>query len=342
MNFYEILGVTPDSELADIKSAYRKLARKYHPDVNPDGARRFKEISRAYDTLSDVNKRKQYDTLNGFFKSTYRKDDFKKEFKTNPNKDFSKKSEPKTNSNEQKKSKSSQQENKFSGIFNSFFDANFHESKNEKIQPQNGKDITTDIAISLSEAVKGTNRVVNVVHTELCPRCRGRKFINGSKCQVCNGTGEYSLHKRINVKIPVNVKNGAKLRIKGEGGEGQFGGKNGDLYLLIHIEGTSRVKYDNLNLLYDLPITPYEAVLGGEIDIPTIEGKVKLKLPPHTSSGQKFRLSGQGLKRNGKVGDMIVTVSIEISKHLSDDEIKLYEKLKKIAADNIRENLLNE
>ncbi|MBQ8168817.1 hypothetical protein IJZ97_05310, partial [bacterium] len=203
-------------------------------------------------------------------------------------------------------------------------------------------DINTDVTISMSDAAHGAVKIVNVVHTELCPRCKGRKFINGNKCTVCNGAGEYTQHKRINVKIPANIKNGARLRIKGEGGDGKFGGINGDLYLHIQIQGNSKIKYDGLNILYDIPITPYEAVLGGEISIPTFDGHVKLKIPAQTSSGQKFRLSGQGLKKNGKIGDLIITVTIEISRRLSDDEVKLYEKLKKLSAGNIRENLLND
>ncbi len=340
MNFYEILGVTPDSELAEIKSAYRKLARKYHPDVNPDGAKRFKEISRAYDTLSDDKKRKQYDTLNGFFKSEKTKTSSKKaeeEYRQKTSADERIKKHTRNETNSIKDDKKN-----FSDIFSSIFETSRGVKDEKKLQPKNGEDINTDITISLKEAVNGTTRTVNVVHTELCPRCKGRKFINGAKCNVCNGAGDYSQHKRINVKIPPNVKNGAKLRLKGEGSEGQFGGKNGDLYLHINVTGLSKIKYDDLNILYNVPITPYEAVLGGEITIPTFDGHVKLKLPERTSSGQKFRIAGQGLKKKGKSGDMIVTVTIEIPKRLSDDEVKLYEKLKKIAAENIRENLLNE
>ena len=324
MNFYEILGVTPESSLAEIKAAYRKLARKYHPDVNPSGAKRFKQISLAYETLTDEKKRKNYDTINGIFKKET----------TNPaekNKKFDDYSE------QLKKNKTKKKSMDFSKIFN-FENAN----ANKKHSPINGEDINTDISISIKEAVKGTNRTVNVVHSELCPCCRGRKFINGAKCSICDGTGEYSQHKKITVKIPPNVKNNSKLRIKGEGTQGQFGGKNGDLYLHITIEQSAKIKYDNLNILYTVPITPFEAVLGSEIDIPVFDGHVKLKLPQMTSNGQKFRLASQGLKRNGKIGDMIVTVSIEIPSSLSDDEIKLYEKLKKLSASNIRENLLNE
>ena len=110
----------------------------------------------------------------------------------------------------------------------------------------------------------------------------------------------------------------------------------------MKIEGNSKVKYDGLNVHYNVPITPYEAVLGGEIDVQTFEGMIKLKLPKHTNSGQKFRLAGQGVKQKNKSGDIIITVHIEIPQSLSDDEIKLYEKLKKISSHNVRENLLND
>ncbi len=332
MNYYEILGVTPDSDIAEIKSAYRKLARKFHPDVNPNGVKKFKEISKAYATLSDENKRKQYDIINGFFKTSQepKPEDAKKETEQTEQTQKTQNTEDKIKTDKS-----------FSDLFNSIFE-NKSETKENKPQPEKGQDINTDVIITMAEAFSGTSKIINVVHTELCPRCKGRKFVNGNKCSVCNGAGEYSQHKRINVKIPANVKNGAKLRIKGEGGDGKFGGKNGDLFLFIHIKGNSKIKYEDENILYNVPITPYEAALGGEIIIPTFEGQVKLQIPARTSSGQKFRLAGQGLKKNGKIGDMIVTVSIEIPKRLSDDEVKLYEKLKKFSADNIRENLLND
>ena len=332
MNYYEILGVTPDSDMAEIKSAYRKLARQFHPDVNPGGARHFKDISAAYDTLSDPELRKQYDILNGIFKSRKAENtDFTNnnftERKTETQRDTGKQTE-------QQKPKRKQKN--FSDVLNSFF-----ESNTEDKVPVDGDDINADVTISISEAFRGASKTVNVMHTELCPRCKGRKFINGTKCNVCGGTGEYCQRKRINVQIPKGVKQGAKLRLKGEGNKGVYGGKNGDLYLHVLIEENSRIKYDNLNILYNLPITPYEAVLGAELTIPVPDGSVRLKLPERTLSGQKFRIAGQGLTKNGKSGDIIVTVSIEIPKCLSDDEVKLYEKLKKLSSDNIRENLLD-
>lgn len=337
-NFYSILGVTPDSTMAEIKSAYRTLARKYHPDINPQGVERFKEISQAYETLSDAKKRLQYDTINGIFKTSTKKQETKTEETSNSNKE--------TNSakNESKKTSTNPDDKirkdfmrKFNGIFE-----DFGKKKKTKPTPKRGEDINEEISISVKEAILGSERIVNVVHSSQCPHCKGRKFINGSICNVCNGTGEKSDFRKITVKIPKGVKNGAKLRIANEGNFGENGGKNGDLYLKIVVKDSSRVQFEENNVIYNVPITPCEAVLGGTISVPTFDGNISLKIPAKTHSGQKFRLARQGLKQNGKKGDLIVVVNIEIPSSLSDDEIKLYEKLKKLSAQNIRENLLNE
>ena len=305
-NYYEILGVSFDASDIEIKGAYRALARKYHPDVNPEGAEKFKDISKAYETLSDAKKKLNYDIINGFFKTSEKHTEYQENKKPEDKNDFSK---------------------KVSGLF-----------KEKKVKPKKGDDINEEVTINVKEALLGTERVVNVLNTSACPHCKGRKFINGTQCPKCKGTGIKSEYKKITVKIPKNVKNGAKLRISNEGKIGENGGRNGDLFIKVRIEQNSRISFEGNNIIYNVPITPSEAVLGGNINVPTFDGNISLKIPPKTKSGQKFRVAGHGLN---KKGDLIVVVNVEISSTLSDDEIKLYEKLSRMSKD-IRENLLND
>jgi len=333
-NYYSILGVTPDSTEAEIKSAYRSLARKYHPDINPSGTTKFKDITEAYETLSDSKKRLQYDTINGFFKS--KKEEEEKQYTSS---DKAKEEYTKTKTEEEPKKKG--KKSKISQNINEIF-KDFGRSKEKKEASINGKDITEEITITIQEAIEGTNKIINILHSSTCPHCKGRKFINGAECNTCNGTGEKNELKKINVKIPSGIKSGTKLRIANEGNKGKNGGKNGNLYVVINIQKNSHINCENNDLIYNIPITPYEAALGTNISIPTHDGNISLKIPPKTNSGQKFRIAGQGIKKNGKTGDIIVVVNIEISSSLSDDEIKLYEKLKKMSSKDIRENIFNE
>ena len=201
-----------------------------------------------------------------------------------------------------------------------------------------GKDITTEVTLSITEAISGTERVVNILHLETCEKCKGRKFINGSACSECGGTGEKSKYKKLTVKIPPRVRHNSKIRIEGEGNQGFNGGKRGNLYLIVKIENNVEVQYDGLNVLRTVSIEPYEAVLGGYIDIKMPSGNIQMKLMPNTYNGQKYRIAEQGSEKDGKKGDLIVTVKIDIPKKLSKAEIALYEQLKQLSKNNIREN----
>lgn len=361
-NYYEILGVQPDSAFSEIKSAYRRLARKYHPDVNkaPESAQKFKDISEAYETLSDEVKRKKYNTLRGFYKATTASDKRKTEsasnssyrYSSNTNAEFKKNASDKIEPDEASKtyygenSKKEQNtdynsKNQYRNVINDILDGISKTNKGKK-QPKNGDDIYTEISIPLEDSIKGCERVVNVLHKETCPNCSGRRFINGAKCSVCKGSGEFEQHKKITVKIPPRIKNGAKLRIAGEGNPGFNGGASGNLYLTVKVEPDSNIKIEGNDILYKMPLTPFEAVLGGKIEVPVFDGKVILTVPPMTRTGQKFRLKGEGLKTNNKFGDMIVSVEIQLPKSLSDEEIKLYEKLKKLSQGNIRDNIIHD
>lgn len=325
-NWYEILDVSPSATSSMIKIAYRKLVRIYHPDLNggrKDYAEKFKEITEAYETLSDEVKRRNYDILRNIKTGSYhsRTEGFqKKEYKS-----------------EYKKQAQKQEEESFSDLLNEFwtgFRKTTSSYKNDR--PKRGTDVETEVSVTMPEAKDGTVRTINILHTQICPKCQGRIFLNGETCTACNGKGEQSVHKKLTVKIPKNTKHGSKIRIPNEGNAGSKGGSNGDLYLKIKVENDSPFTYDGLNVLYTLPITPFEAVLGTSIQVKTVNGKVNMKIMPNTHNGQKFRLAEEGIAQNNKKGDMIVTVKIEIPKKISKQEWLLYNQLKDINNTDIR------
>jgi DnaJ-class molecular chaperone len=324
-NYYELLGISAKAGADEIKSAYRKLARQYHPDVtggDKESENKFKAITEAYETLSDETKRKRYDILRGIYEY-------------NSDKATASKAEKAYKDAAEQEKQQKQEKQPFSNVFNDILEG-FKPQPKAKIEPpKNGEDIITEVTITVAEALHGCSKTVNILTTETCPSCRGRKFANDAQCSVCFGKGMVSAHKKITVKIPAKVKYNSKIRIPNEGNPGLNGGKNGDLYLNVIVENNSNFQYDDINILCTIPITPPEAVLGTTINIPAADGLVSMKIMPNSNSGQKYRLAGQGLKKNGKTGDMIVTVSIEIPKTLSDKEIELYKQLQDIALQKV-------
>lgn len=362
---YKILGIAHTASEKELKSAYRSLARKYHPDVNQgnkDSEEKFKEVTEAYSFLSDEKQRYLFDLAQGYKKiNNDQQKQPQHQTKRNPTQAPSKKPD----TSKEKPSKDSTFSDTFSNLFESIMKggeqqqnkrkpsfttepppkkkekATYSDIVNKPLKHRKsvrGNDITLDIYLMVNEAKNGIVRTVNILHTDPCQKCKGSGILASSKCQYCEGKGESSIHKKLDVKIPAGVKNGAKVRISKEGNKGVNDGERGDLYLIIKVYNPANFEFDQFDVLSEVIISPHEAVLGTEIQVLTIDGFVKMKIPPATQQSQKFRMVKQGLPdKTGGRGNHFVQIKIEIPSKLSDREKELYEEIAKISKFNPRE-----
>lgn len=332
-DYYKILDIPEFSTQDEIKCAYRKMARKWHPDIAgnaSDVISKFKEINEAYEILSDKTKKADYDTARKFYNYAANgaaKRNAEQKDATNPNQNTS----ANTNNYYQKTNKKSGFNFNWEEFLSKKHAENQLKKEKKNFEEKRGEDIYTDIEISVFEAVNGAQKTINMLQTQACPKCKGRKFVNNTICSHCNGKGEISNHKKFSVKIPAGIKDKSKIRLAGEGECGVNGGKSGDLYLTVHIIEPKNYKTDGLNILKTIGITPYEAVLGCHITVSTIKGNVSVKIAPNTKNGQKIRLNGCGIESPAKTGDMIATIEIQTPENLTNEEIMLYKRLQEIA-----------
>jgi len=337
-DYYRILEVTEFSTQEEIKKAYRRLARKWHPDVagnSSDVISMFKEINEAYEILSDKIKKADYDKARKFYNyAKNQRQENKNTASENKNVNHTNPNFKETNS----QTKEKQQKKGFSFNWEEFLAKKCRTNqykKEDNCSAKRGSDINTDVEISVFEAINGATKVINMLQTHVCPKCGGRKFVNGMVCSHCHGSGETSTHKRFSVKIPAGIKDNSKIRLAGEGEKGINGGKNGDLYLTVHILQPKNYQTEGLNIIKTIQIVPYEAVLGTTVSVATIKGNVSVKIPENTSNGQKIRLNGCGIESSSKIGDMILIVEIQLPKTLSNEEVELYKKLRDISSSKI-------
>ncbi|MHB9132155.1 MAG: DnaJ C-terminal domain-containing protein [Armatimonadota bacterium] len=323
-NYYNTLGVSRTASEKEIKSAYRKLARKYHPDVNPGDAsaeEKFKEVSEAYEVLSDSEKRKKYDQY-GHLGDAWRHADQMgggfgagrpggggQRVHVNPEDlggDFG---------------------DILSGLFGGMRGGGgFHRRQ----APTRGEDVQYEVDITLEEAYHGTERTLQLAVHEACPTCHGTGMTGNQPCQTCGGQGVVERPKTLTVKIPKGVKDGAKIRLAGKGGPGMFGGPAGDLYLLPRILPNSHYERKGDDLYTEVAVTFPQAALGSEIEVPTLAGPVTAMVPAGTSSGQSLRLRGKGmplLKGEG-FGDLYVKIRVTVPKRLTEHQRQLVEELR--------------
>jgi molecular chaperone DnaJ len=320
-DYYEILGVKRGASEREIKQAYRKLARKYHPDVNPgdrSAEAKFKEINEAHEVLSDKEKRDKYDRFGDQWQYA---DQFAQAgYQKTPFGDFSRGGGA---------SGFRFEEGDLGSLFEELFRGSRARTYTRRARPQRGQDIEHPVAVTLEEAYHGATRLLNLEVSEPCSSCRGTGLIQNVPCSVCRGSGVTSRLKRLEVKIPPGVRDGSRVRIAGKGGQGYGGVASGDLYLVVSVKPHALFKRsgDDLNVEAGVPLTV--AVLGGEVQVPSPKGKLALKIPPETQNGRIFRLAGQGMPHLGKSGrgDLLAKVSVVLPTKLSEREKELFRQL---------------
>jgi curved DNA-binding protein len=317
-DYYAILGVSRTATEAEIKKAFRKLAREYHPDVAKDkkqAEEKFKEVNEAYEVLSDAEKRKRYDELGSGWQGG---GDFR------PPPGWEQFGGGQTGRRGAGASGHPEYEFQFGGTgFSDFFEAFFGSAAGrgnsgggfgrggrgfatEQEYAERGRDIEGDIMVTLEEVIRGSVRAVNV-KSEVAGEVRTKTF---------------------QVKIPAGVGEGQRLRISGRGESGAGGGAAGDLYLRVRIARHPDFEVENHNLIYEADVAPWEAVLGANLSVPTLEGRVNIKIPAGTQNGQKLRVRGRGLPdREGAHGDLIVTTRVVVPQKVTDEERALWERL---------------
>ena len=365
-DYYEVLGVSKTATADEIKSAYRKLAMKYHPDRNPgkkEAEEKFKEAAEAYDVLHDPEKRQRYDQFGhqafeggagGYGAGGMNMDDIFSMFG-----------------------------DLFGGRgggggfggFGDFFGGGGHRQSRDPNAPRDGDDMSFRLDIDFDEALFGSERTIDLTVPGQCPECHGTGAASGSKrvtcktcgghgvvmggggflriqqtcptcggegsvlekpCKKCRGAGQVPTPQHISLKIPAGVDNGSRLRVAGKGAGGIRGGNNGDLYVVLGVRDSDIFEREGLDLGVDVPVSPITAALGGEVEVPTPEGMATLKIPAGTPNGKLFRLRGKGVPnlRGGSAGDLTARIVIEVPANLDRKQRAALEEFQKLAKDS--------
>lgn len=333
-DYYDVLEVERDADAKTIKRAFLKKARVLHPDVSddPNAEEKFKEVNEAYEVLGDAAKRKRYDELGANWKSGA---DFR------PPPDWSEYTR-------QRRSRAggpgpADFEFQFGGTgFSDFFEQLFGARQAGGYATprseagdvaERGRDIEGDIMVTLEEAMRGSLRSVNVRHAVECDVCGGSGRRGARVCTACGGEGRVAKSETYQVKVPPGVAEGQRLRLAGRGEAGTRGGAAGDLFLRVRLARHPDLEVEDHNLVYEAPLAPWEAVLGVNISVPTLDGRVNIKIPPGTQNGQKLRVRDRGLPlRDGGHGDLIVVARVEVPARVTAAEQELWQQLARESA----------
>ena len=326
-DYYAILGVPKSAPEKDVKSAYRKLARKWHPDANPDNARqaeeKFKDIQEAYEVLGDPDKRKKYDVLGSDWQRAAREADQQRTYRQAQAADFGgfgTAGGPGAAGN--------------SG-FSDFFDMFFSGIGRQRTagsgfsSQQRGEDLESTVELGLHDAFEGGKKSVTLQVEDVCPRCRGTGTDRNRVCPQCHGIGRVRETKRFDVTIPRGVRDGQRIRLAGQGASGPGGGPRGDLYLIVHLSSDGQYDRKGDDLYLDLPVSIYDLILGGDVRVPTMTGDVTMTIPAGTQNNKMLRLSGKGMPKlkDAGYGDEYVRLIGQFPTNLTDKEQKLFREL---------------
>lgn len=319
-NYYETLGVSSTATEDEIRKSFRNLARKHHPDVNPgdkSAENRFKEINEAYEVLSDPEKRKKYDQFGADWKTASQAGP-PPGWQNGPSgsRDFSEAfGEGATGS-------------QFSDFFESLFGSQRSGRRGQGFRMR-GEDIDAELLLTLEEAHRGGTRTLSLTVQEPCADCGGTGLKDGKTCPTCRGAGVVPRTKSLEVKIPAGIRENSVIRLAGQGEPGAMGGPPGDLHLHVRLEPHPLfeiVGQDDIQV--EVPVAPWEAVLGANVVVPTLESRIEMTIPAGTQAGRRLRLKGQGLnKRNGGRGDEYVKARIVVPPKPTAKERELFEAL---------------
>jgi len=330
-DYYQTLGVAKTASTKEIKSAYRKLARKWHPDVNPtrkhEAEEKFKDISEAYEVLSDSEKRRTYDTLGNDWQQ--------RAAQQQRSQGYQYQYQPGGNSGGAQFDFGDLGDSGFSEFFQTFFGniGRGATTGTRSRRGQRGADAEAAIELALREAYSGGKRTISLQTEQICPRCQGTGQEKGKLCHQCHGNGVVAVTKTLEVTIPPGVRDGQRIRLAGQGAPGVNGAANGDLYLVVHIAPDPVFSRKGDDLSVEAPVPIYTLVLGGEATVPTVTGQIDLKVPPNSPNGRVLRVPGKGmpkLKGSG-FGDLYVKLTALIPKNLSERERELFRELADMA-----------